>query len=82
MKHLRLAKKNRETNPESWEQLYKSEINRRIRMRYSVDDELSLHRQRDDKPEEFAEYNAYVEGCKAEVKAMLKEGDTSENNNI
>lgn len=67
MKHLTLAKKNREVDPKSWDQLYKSEINRRIRMRYSVDDELSL---------------TYVERCKAEVKAILKEGDTSENNNV
>ena len=68
---LRLAKKNREVNPASWEQLYENLIIRKIRNRYSVNQELAILRQRDTKPEEFAEYNAYVERCKAEVKAEL-----------
>lgn len=38
----------------------------RIREVYSVDDELAILRQRDSKPEEFAEYNAFVENIKAE----------------
>lgn len=67
--NLRLARKNRESNPKSWEQLYENEIIRRIRKRYSVNQELAILRQRDTKQEEFAEYNAYVEKCKAEVKA-------------
>jgi hypothetical protein len=66
-----LAKKNREVNPESWEQLYESLIIRKIRKRYTVDQELSLHRQMHKKPDEFAEYDAYVERCKAEVKEEL-----------
>jgi hypothetical protein len=68
---LRLAKKNREVNPASWDELYENLIIRKIRKRYSVDQELSLHRQMYKKPEEFAEYDAYVERCKAEVKAEL-----------
>lgn len=72
MKYLRLAKKNRETNPESWEQLYESEIIRRIRKRYTVNQELAILRQRDTKQKEFNEYNAFVEQCKAEVKAELE----------
>lgn len=71
MKHLGLARKNREVNPESWDQLYETEIIRRIRKRYSVNQELAILRQRDTKPEEFAEYNAFVEDCKAEVKEEL-----------
>lgn len=38
----------------------------RIREVYSIDDELAILRQRDSKPEEFAEYNAFVEKVKAE----------------
>ena len=38
----------------------------RIRAVYSVDDELAILRQRETKPEEFAEYNAFVERIKAE----------------
>lgn len=68
---LKLANKNREVNPESWEQLYESLIIRKIRKRYTVNQELAILRQRDDKPEEFTAYNKYVEKCKAEVKAVL-----------
>ena len=71
MKHLGLARKNREVNPESWEQLYEKEIIRKIRKRYSVNQELAILRQRDTKPEEFAEYNAFVEQCKEEAKTEL-----------
>ena len=36
-----------------------------IRAEYSADDELAIQRQRDDKPQEYNEYNAYAEWCKA-----------------
>lgn len=45
-----------------------------IRRKYSLSAELAILRQRDSKPEEFAEYNAYAEQCKAEAKRMIKEG--------
>lgn len=41
----------------------------RIRAVYSIDDELAILRQRDSKPEEFAEYNAFVERVKAEERS-------------
>ena len=44
---------------------YEERVVEKIRARYSVDDELALLRQRDVKPDEFAEYNAYCEACKA-----------------
>lgn len=45
---------------------YEQRVVGRIRERYSVDDELAILRQRDSKPEEFAEYNAFVEQIKEE----------------
>lgn len=69
--NLKLARKNREVKPQSWEKLYESEIIRKIRERYTINQELAILRQRDTKPEEFAEYNAYVEQCKADVKREL-----------
>ena len=45
---------------------YEQRVVDRIRAVYSVDDELAILRQRDTKPEEFAEYNAFVERIKAE----------------
>lgn len=71
MRFLKLAQKNREVNPASWEQLYETEIIRKVRERYSLNQELAILRQRDTKPAEFAKYNDYVEQCKTEVKAEL-----------
>lgn len=68
---LKLAKKNREVDPASWERLYENLIIRKIRKRYSVNQELAIHRKRDKNPTEFEEYDQYVEQCKAEVRAML-----------
>lgn len=48
---------------------YEQRVVSRIREVYSVDDELAILRQRDTKPEEFAEYNAFVEKIKAEERA-------------
>ena len=58
----------RERTDKEMESLYKEEIKRLIRLKYDVDAELAILRQRDTKPNEFAEYNAYVEQCKLQVK--------------
>lgn len=68
MSRYKIALKNRETNPESWQEFYESEIVRLIRKRYSINQELAILRQSDEKPDEYAEYNQYVEECKAAVK--------------
>ncbi len=52
------------------ETAYKAAVERLIRERYTVADELGILRQRDTKPQEFAEYNAFAEACKAQAKAM------------
>lgn len=70
-KYIELAKKNKEASPAAWDKLYKDIIVMKIRARYSINEELAILRQRDTKPEEFAEYDAYVEACKAEVKAEM-----------
>lgn len=49
---------------------YEQRVVNRIREVYSVDDELAILRQRDTKPEEFAEYNAFVEQIKAEERGV------------
>lgn len=60
------------------EEAYEAEVERRIRTRYSVSAELAILRQRDSKPEEFAEYNAYAELCKTEAKAVI----STQNDNL
>lgn len=47
---------------------YEEKIVNEIRTKYSVDDELAILRQRDSKPEEFAEYFEFVENIKKELK--------------
>lgn len=51
--------------------LYEDMIVSKIRQRYNVNQELAILRQRDTKPDGFAEYNEYVEQCKAEVKSEV-----------
>lgn len=50
---------------------YPVQVEKLIRKRYSVSAELAILRQRDTKPEEFAEYNEYVEKCKVYIKHEL-----------
>ena len=50
---------------------YEDVIVLKIRQKYSINQELAILRQRDTKPEEYAEYNAYVEQCIAEVKEEI-----------
>lgn len=53
------------------ESAYKAAVERLIRERYSVADELGILRQRDTKPQEFAEYNVFAEACKAQARAEI-----------
>lgn len=53
------------------ETAYKERVESLIRERYSVADELGILRQRDTKPEEFAEYNAFAEACKEQARAEI-----------
>ncbi len=48
---------------------YENKVEELIRQKYSLSQELAILRQRDTKPTEFAEYNAYAESCKAQAKS-------------
>lgn len=50
---------------------YENKIVAEIRKKYNLNQELAILRQRDAKPEEFAEYNEYVESCKTKIKEEL-----------
>lgn len=71
MVNIKIANKIKETDPKAWTNLYESLIVQKIRQRYSINEELAILRQRDEKPEEFKEYHDYVEVCKAEAKSEL-----------
>ena len=47
---------------------YGEAVNAKIRERYSESQEFAVLRQKDDKPEEYAEYYAFCESCKTFVK--------------
>lgn len=47
---------------------YEDAVNAEIRKRYTESAEFSLLRQKEEKPEEYAEYYAYCEECKQFVK--------------
>lgn len=51
---------------------YDAEVNRLIRQRYTASQEFAILRQRDEKPDEFAEYNEYCEWCKSEIKRIYE----------
>ena len=51
---------------------YSATVSSLIRKRYSVNDELAILRQRDSKPDEFAEYKTYCEQCKAKAKLLIQ----------
>ena len=50
---------------------YDAEVERLIALRYSHGKEVEINRERDIKPERFAEYMEYIGQCKAEAKANL-----------
>lgn len=50
---------------------YNEEVNRLIRQRYTLSEELAILRQRDTKPQEFEAYNQYAEECKKQVKRRM-----------
>ena len=51
--------------------MYPNLVSRLIRERYSVDDEMAILRQRDEKPDEYQAYFAFCEECKARAKAEI-----------
>ena len=65
-------------NHEVIEKQYKSLVVSLVRKKYSQDDEIAIIRQQSTKPDEFEEYNTYVEECKAKAKESLSNPDKPE----
>lgn len=62
------AKKHQSEIPQpSYDELVDAEI----RKRYTVSQEFAILRQKDEKPDEYAEYYTYCEQCKATVKELI-----------
>lgn len=52
---------------------YENRVVELLRQKYSLDQELAILRQRDDKIEEFTAYSAYAEECKLQAKQEILE---------
>lgn len=78
MKHLRLAQKNREVNPESWDELYGLIVSKKFREKYSNDKcEAIVNNYLDDPTNaeylaEFHEMQAYRKQCKQFAREEMK----------
>lgn len=56
-----------------WDSIdYDEAVNSEIRKKYSNSQEFAILRQKDEKPEEYAEYYKYCEECKVYVKEKKK----------
>ena len=51
--------------------LYKNRVGELISEKYTINDEIALHRQKDSKPDQYQEYYEYCEACKAQAKKEL-----------
>ena len=58
----------RQNIPESAIYSYDELVNMEIRKRYTQSQEFAILRQKNEKPDEFAEYYAYCEECKKKFK--------------
>lgn len=57
---------------------YDELVNLKIRERYTESQEFAILRQKDEKPQEYAEYYKYCEECKAYVKELTSGGDDND----
>ena len=55
----------------SKDKLYGARVSELIRERYSLDAELAILRQRDEKPDEYRAYFAFCEECKAKARVEI-----------
>jgi hypothetical protein len=56
---------------EAMDTLYPEYVSHLIHEKYSINTELALLRQMKSKPEDFAEYNAFAESCKAKARKEI-----------
>lgn len=61
--------------PAYTEEQYKEKVRHFIAQRYCIEDELAIHRQREQKPEQWARYDAFCEECKVKAREELSAED-------
>lgn len=62
---------------EYWKNVdYEEAVDNEIRKKYSASAEFAILRQKEEKPDEYANYYAYCEECKSFVKGMIADENT------
>lgn len=56
---------------ETTERLYARMVEEKIAARYSIGEQISILRRRDENPEAFAAFYDFAEACKAEARAEI-----------
>lgn len=59
--------------PQTHTPTYKERVVELVRQSYDIDDELAILRQKDTKPNEFSQYNAFVEQCRQQARNELQQ---------
>lgn len=73
MSFWKLLKKNKEAEPQTYNVIYSSEVEKLIARKYTIQQEVAILRQKEEKPEEYNEYYKYAEECKQLVKKQLED---------
>ena len=72
---LELLNANKEAHPETYKAVYDRCIEDEVEKKYTIKQELAVLRQKERKPKEAAEHDAYVEECKRKVKELFSGGN-------
>lgn len=68
---IELLKLNLKDHPEAVRKGYERLVEEAVSEKYTIRQEIAILRQRDRKPEEFAEYDSFVEACKRDLKKAI-----------
>ena len=79
---LELLNANKEKHPDVFDAVYSACVEEEVEKKYTPKKEISLLRQQNRKPVEYARYDAYVEECKRKVKAAFGMEVTNEDNAV
>lgn len=67
-----LLQKNKEREPKTFEAFRSRLIEKKVRRKYTIEEEIGIMRNREIKPEKYQEWFDYVEQCIAEADAEMR----------
>ena len=66
-----LLRANLKDHPEAVRLAYERMVGEKVAEKYNIRQEIAILRKKDRNPEEYAEWDAYVERCKSEIKSAI-----------